>query len=123
MSSLLHKGGGATGLVKGDGKGRVDDASGEGMGCVMVHILLARQHSADELRQGEEGRDGNKSLGGRCHNRCVKIRDCPGDPLHAAIGQLDHEPSLGPRGVHAQQRKRTPIQRRRRIDNGHLTSR
>jgi len=88
-----------------------------------MHILLARQHSADELRQGQESRDGNESVGGRCHSRRVQIRDRTGDPLHAAVRQLDHEPRLGPRGVHPQQWKRPPIQRMRRIDNGHLTSR
>jgi len=111
------------GLGKGDREGRVDDAYGEGMGCVMVHILLARQHSADELRQGEDGRDSNESWGRDCHSRRVKIRDRTRDPLHAAVGQPDHEPSLGPCGVHSQQRECSSIQGMRWIDNGHLTSR
>ena len=93
------------------------------MGCVMVHILLARPHRADELRQGEEGRDGNASWGRDGHSRRVKIRDRTRDPLHAAVGQPDHEPGLGPRGVHSQQWERTSIQGMRRIDNSHLTSR
>ncbi len=88
-----------------------------------MHILLARQHSADELCQGQEGRDGNESVGGRCHSGGVKICDRTGDPLHATVRQLDHEPRLGPRGVHPQQRKRPPIQRMGWIDDAHLTSR
>jgi hypothetical protein len=89
------------GLGKGDRAGRVDDAYGEGMGCVMVHILLARQHSADELRQGEEGRDSNESWGRDYHSSRVQIRDGTRNPLRAAVGQPDHKPGLGPRGVHA----------------------
>jgi len=89
----------------------------------MMHILLARQHSADELREGQEGRDGNERVGEYCRSRRSKIRGCTGDPLYAAIRQLDHEPRLRPCGVHPQQRKRPPIQRMRRINNGHLTSR
>lgn len=93
------------------------------MDGLMMHILLARQHSADELRQGQEGRDTNEGGRGRSHSRRVQIRDRTGDPLHAAVRQLDHEPRLGPCGVHPQQRECPPIQRMRRIDNGHLTAR
>ena len=93
------------------------------MDGLMMHILLARQHSADELREGQEGRDSNERVRGRCRSRRGKIRDGTGDPLHAAVRQLDHEPRLGPRGVHPQQRKCPSIQRMRRIDNGHLTTR
>ena len=88
-----------------------------------MHILLARQHSADELREGQEGRDGNERVRECSRSRHGKIRDGTGEPLHAAIRQLDHEPRLRPRGVHPQQRKRSPLQRMRRISNGHLTSR
>jgi len=93
------------------------------MDGLMMYILLARQHSADELRQGQEGRDGNERVGECCRSRRSKLRDGPGDPLHAAVRQLDHEPRLRLRGVHPQQRQRPPIQRMRRINNGHLTSR
>ncbi len=93
------------------------------MDGLMMHILLARQHSADELRQGQEGRDGNEGGRGRCHSGRVKIRHRTWEPLHAPVGQPDHKPGLRPCGVHPQQRERTPIQRMRRIDNGHLTSR
>jgi len=67
----------------------------------MVHILLACQHSVDELRQREERRDSNEGLGRRDHSRRVQIRDGTGEPLHAAVGQPDDEPGLGARGVHA----------------------
>jgi len=93
------------------------------MDGLMMHILLARQHSADELREGQEGRDGNERVREGYRSRHVQIRGSTGDPLHAAIRQLDHEPRLRPRGVHPQQRQRPPIQRMRRINNGHLTSR
>jgi hypothetical protein len=89
----------------------------------MMHSLLARQQSADELREGQEGRDGNERVRECYRSRRGKICDGTGEPLHAAIRQLDHEPCLRPCGVHPQQRKRPPIQRMRRISNGHLTSR
>ena len=93
------------------------------MDGLMMHILLARQHSADELREGQEGRDGNKRVRGDYRSRRGKIRDCTGDPLHTPVGQSDHEPGLGACGVYSQQRESTPVERMRRIDNGHLTSR
>jgi hypothetical protein len=88
-----------------------------------MHILLVRQHSADELRQGQEGRDGKEGVGRRCSSRRGQVRRGTGDPLHTAVRQLDHEPRLRPRGMHPQQRQRPSIQRMRRINNGHLTSR
>jgi hypothetical protein len=72
------------------------------MDGLMMHILLACQHSADELREGQEGRDGNERMRERGRSRRGKICDCTGDPLHAAIRQLDHEPRLRPCGVHPQ---------------------
>jgi hypothetical protein len=93
------------------------------MDGVMMHILLARQHSADELRQGEEGRDGNEGWRGHCRSGWGKIRHRTWEPLHTPVGQSDHEPGLGACGVYSQQWERTPVQRMRRIDNGHLTSR
>ena len=70
------------------------------MDGLMMHILLARHHSADELREGQEGRDGNERVRERCRSSGGKIRDSTGDPLHAAIRQLDYKPRLRPRGVH-----------------------
>ena len=93
------------------------------MDGLMMHILLARQHSANELRQGEEGRDGNEGRRGYCRSGRVQIRHRPWEPLYTPVGQLDYESGLGPCGVHSQQRERLSIQRMRRIDNGHLTSR
>jgi hypothetical protein len=59
-----------------------------------MHILLARQHSADELREGEEGRHGNERVRWRYRSRRGKIGDDTGDPLHTPIRQLDHQPRL-----------------------------
>ncbi len=93
------------------------------MGCVIVNILLAHQHSADEVGEGQERRDGDEGLGASCQHGRIEIGYLTREPLHAAIRQLDEQSGLGPWGGHPQQRERPPIQRMSGVDNGHLTSR
>jgi hypothetical protein len=66
------------------------------MGWVIVNILLAREHSADKVGQGQESRDGDEGLGARRQPRRIEIGHLTREPLCAAIRQLDEKSGLGP---------------------------
>ena len=89
----------------------------------MANILLARKHSADEVREGQERRDGNEGLGARPPSGRLQMRHLTREPLHTTVRQLDEQLGLRPWRGCPQQWECPSVKRMSGVDNSHLTSR